>query len=515
MAKFGGITIGPIVDTLSMVSKPAGLWGASYLFSYLAEQLCLEILKGESHSMGVEAEDFVEPVVRLENGGLHIAYKDGDQEKNGAVIMKDAGVGLLHDRIIWKINNDKSVEENIQEMQSLIAKAKDNTIFAIFGQQDKAGQNEARIREYFQQYLQIKGICVEVDEGQNPLLAISDYLDAVELKKTLGSREERNYVLEYLDNQKIKNVSYFPRTGSFSLAEKDSEGSYRIRDLESICKMGRKGFKTDRYFAIVQADGDNMGKTIAKMETMEEIRKFSMFCIKAALTAYEKVKKYGGYMIYAGGDDLLFLAPLVGKDKNETLIPLLQELSQNFKNLVKEELGSLNLDKEPTLSFGVSIQYYKYPLYEAFAESRYRLFGVAKQEKEKDAISLKVQKHSGQSLQLLLKSVSNSPYTEVLNEFFHMKVENEIMNSVYTQFRLYKQNLIVAYGRDDVLHLEALMKNLFDNAGQKAATEYLNKTLKLAKAFYNDATYDTPEEKVENFLAFLKLVQFYFEKGEE
>ena len=89
------------------------------------------------------------------------------------------------------------------------------------------------------------------------------------------------------------------------------------------------------------------------------------------------------------------------------------------------------------------------------------------------------------------------------------------MNSVYTQFRLYKQNLIVAYGRDDVLHLEALMKNLFDNAGQKAATEYLNKTLKLAKAFYNDATYDTPEEKVENFLAFLKLVQFYFEKGEE
>ena len=89
------------------------------------------------------------------------------------------------------------------------------------------------------------------------------------------------------------------------------------------------------------------------------------------------------------------------------------------------------------------------------------------------------------------------------------------MSSVYTHFRVYEESLKIAFEREDVLHLEALMDNLFDNVGQEVSKEYRKKTLKLAKAFYNDAAYETPEEKTKNFLAFLKLVQFYFEKGEE
>ncbi len=512
MSQYGGITIGPIVETLSMVAKPAGLWGASYMFSYLAEQLCLELLKGECHSMTTAPEDLVEPVVRIGENGLQIEYSEEDRVGDGTSVMKKEGVGLLHDRIIWKINNEKTPAENLKQIKKLIEKAKANTIEAILGEQESV---DSDAWSYFEQYLKVRGICVEVEEDANPLLTIMDYLDVVELKTAAQAKENCNYVLTYLDNNRIKNVAYFPKPDDFSLAEKTAKGDCRIKDLETICRAGRKGFKSERYFAIVHADGDNVGKTIAGMKDQSQIRAFSRMCIKAALTANDIVKRYGGYMIYAGGDDLLFLAPVAGKEKNSNLISLLQELSLNFKKLVEQEKELPKAEIAPTLSFGVSIQYYKYPLYEAFMEGRYRLFGVAKKQKEKDAVALRVQKHSGQSLELLLKTVSVSVYADLLSEFFGEEVKDEVMSSVYTHFRVYEESLKIAFERENVLHLEALMDNLFDNVGQEVSKEYRKKTLKLAKAFYRDVAYKTPEEKTKNFLAFLKLVQFYFEKGEE
>lgn len=35
-----GITIGPIIETLCMASRPASLWRASSMFSWLAEDIC-------------------------------------------------------------------------------------------------------------------------------------------------------------------------------------------------------------------------------------------------------------------------------------------------------------------------------------------------------------------------------------------------------------------------------------------------------------------------------------------
>lgn len=35
-----GITIGPIIETLCMASRPASLWCASSMFSWLAEDIC-------------------------------------------------------------------------------------------------------------------------------------------------------------------------------------------------------------------------------------------------------------------------------------------------------------------------------------------------------------------------------------------------------------------------------------------------------------------------------------------
>ena len=52
-----GITLGPIVKTLCMTSTPGGLWVASYIFSYLAKQLILEIKQNDGDVLIPSFED--------------------------------------------------------------------------------------------------------------------------------------------------------------------------------------------------------------------------------------------------------------------------------------------------------------------------------------------------------------------------------------------------------------------------------------------------------------------------
>ena len=75
---------------------------------------------------------------------------------------------------------------------------------------------------------------------------------------------------------------------------------------------------------------------------------------------------------------------------------LCDEINAAFKK--KLEVDSVSI------SFGISIFYYKYPLYEAFKQVQYQLFGVAKDKKYKECIALTVQKHSGQTMNLIIKN---------------------------------------------------------------------------------------------------------------
>lgn len=82
------------------------------------------------------------------------------------------------------------------------------------------------------------------------------------------------------------------------------------RDLE---KKIKKDFPTyclgEPYLAIVCADGDQLGK-IQQECSLEQLQALSRFLSGFALTVRTTVAKYNGDCIYAGGDELLALAPL-------------------------------------------------------------------------------------------------------------------------------------------------------------------------------------------------------------
>jgi CRISPR-associated protein Cmr2 len=82
MSKYIGITIGPIYDTVMMTSIPAGLWCASYMFSYISREICQKLI-----DEGVHCESFISPFFELEN-------KKIKKSQNG--------IGGFPDRIFFK-----------------------------------------------------------------------------------------------------------------------------------------------------------------------------------------------------------------------------------------------------------------------------------------------------------------------------------------------------------------------------------------------------------------------------
>ena len=80
------ITIGPIGEMMSLVTKPAALWGASYIFSYISRRLCELIV--EEHI--AEYEDIITPFFP----------KKEETQLYETLIKRKDGVGLFYDHII-------------------------------------------------------------------------------------------------------------------------------------------------------------------------------------------------------------------------------------------------------------------------------------------------------------------------------------------------------------------------------------------------------------------------------
>lgn len=99
------------------------------------------------------------------------------------------------------------------------------------------------------------------------------------------------------------------------------------------------------YLAILVADGDRMGELISRQDDPDAHRGLSKTLDGFAQAARGIVPKYGGFMVYSGGDDVLALLPV------NQAVACAQALSEEFRHQVKG-----------TLSAGVAIVHYREPL---------------------------------------------------------------------------------------------------------------------------------------------------------
>ncbi|NOZ30001.1 MAG: type III-B CRISPR-associated protein Cas10/Cmr2 [Chloroflexi bacterium] len=116
------------------------------------------------------------------------------------------------------------------------------------------------------------------------------------------------------------------------------------------------------YYALLRADGDNMGKTIDSLEEEREHRKLSQELSEFAAEVKKLVKRHRGVLIYSGGDDILAYLPL------HTVLACARELAQGFDSRMSK--FSYEAGKHPTLSVGIVVAHHLYPLSEVLEMSR-------------------------------------------------------------------------------------------------------------------------------------------------
>jgi CRISPR-associated protein Cmr2 len=239
--------------------------------------------------------------------------------------------------------------------------------------------------------------------------------------------------------------------------------------IELIGDLFGKDFRqVHKYIAIVQADGDKIGQMVTKVGTdPDKIQNFSQKLMEYSRAATDIVVKYGGSPVYMGGDDLFFFAPMTYRIgiKKTHILEMINDLDLKFKEIItfyaKDKL--LIKDSElPSLSFGISFSYYKFPLYEAKNLAFSALFEEIKWVDKRNAIKVKFRKHSGQLMELFVNKNKPELWNETI-KFISQNIEinAEFLNSFTHKLRL-QEDVLFEKIASDKFKLEFFFRNNFN-----------------------------------------------------
>lgn len=499
--KYVGITIGPIFKTIGEAISPAGLWFGSYFFSTVTKTLC-------------------EKLVGIPNVKIFSPFYDSNSNQN----PQEDGIGRYHDRILFSIDDNTVTEEKLQKIISAVKKEMAKK-FGTF-------KTDKEIMLFIDNYLRIDFVIlnektIEIigkseKAGNNIAIILNDALDALELMAAGKGRTDMNLLVPFFAGKKdnrnvyIKGSKLFTATKLSSqlvIKPSDSDSNSDLKSIEDIALSRKKeeDFSTEtpsdeaallrsEYYAVVNSDGDKVGTLLKDLcrgvdisQQPDWINSFSKACLKYAGEAAELVGNYGGMTIYAGGDDLLFIAPV------HSLFSLCSELDEMFKKTLKQGLEEVNLPDDSinvNLSFGVAVQYVKYPLYEALERARVQLYKA--KESCGNRLGIELVKHSGKTVQLMvenekLEAIDNLiKYRATTND---QALESVLYNLQDTEiiFKLLFEK--TAQNAFDLQEYKTRFLNNFNNPNQLAYHDYLGK---IAKCFYDNylKEYHKPVTKV-------------------
>ena len=531
--RYIGITIGPIVKTLILTTTPAGLWGASYIFSYYTKKL-IENLKQD---LKISEAFFLVPA----------------SSKGVDKVIKDCPwAGLFHDRIIFQA--EESIE--LTAVSQCIEKAKEALVQEILD--SPFAEQELEIaEEYIKDYLQVQAIEKEIIDKENPILVLSLDLDSLELGQSYISKEDKNYILKFLENRNSleerkaedRNINIKNFTQNINKDVKwhflDGNRIITIDDIAGIAKEdSRANTQTKNYFALVKTDGDNLGKVLRAMKEeniTESIQNFSEKCFLYAKAAFDQVEAYGGKMIYAGGDDLLFIAPV--KNQENTVFHLLADLNdafiKNFESFSFEDEGGQQ--KKMGFSAGVVLCYYKYPLQEALRETLTQL-DCSKAIVGKNTISVHFEKHSGKQRGIQFKDFFKTGekdevyqiFLALLNQYGGLTGQSsqssEFLRSVGKKLQDYQKLFVLALTKDSINSLNTVAINLFaeypnifdemDEDKKPPETRYIENIIELLRKVYaknvslkiKKTSEEVAIESLQEVETIIGLLRFYNEK---
>lgn len=401
MNHYLAITIGPIYDTLLQARKTRELWAASYVFSRLMDLLLEEV-------------DQIGGTVLLPR-----RQKDNQRERFGA--------GIYNDRLFARMKDACDPERVESAIDRAVKRLAD----------ELTPNDQASDPAFWRQYFRIEWACKPLEslhggalftqlepvlhsaELHTPYLhdagddhALLAFLGKVYQTKLAGALKDNargvyNNLMKggFPSTADLATFELFQNKASDYDALVQEAGITEEQDQKQIDKfyelLYQQGsrLKNDareyhKYFCIVHADGDNLSSLNASLNSEAEYIALSEKLSGFALDAAKTINDYGGKPVYIGGDDLLFLAPVCARKDGQTVsvFELIDALGKAYE--------ALNLGADTSLSFGITLTYYKYPLFEAHAGSYAQLTEKAKKARwkngsGKNAVAFRLLKHSG------------------------------------------------------------------------------------------------------------------------
>jgi len=560
MKTYLALTIGPIVKTLMTARKTRHLWAVSYSFAYIMKEIAKE------YDTRYPKRVWLKPAL---GDTAKETFKDAD--KRAELALKETGVGIFPDHLILSAEHEYEVTELRDVAKDIIenfGKQVVEKLTLAYKQKSKipsVQEMQEYLLQYFQIYTVIKQLPTEDENGQpvNPILEMSELLSTVEQQQCFPSTKE-NWLMDFFDvvtdsfltkdafggEYNFLSIPEIALTShlqsSKTILDKDSLSDKKITCKQYVEKQKKKdeseeGDKADdkyidwvkgfiaacnaedenkndpinfftgqKYIAIVQADGDNIGKLLKSLPS-RRLGDFSEKLTEFAVEAAELVQDYDGMPVYFGGDDALFFAPVINTNKQQNIFLLLRAMDEKFQAKFKE----FDSNQSPSLSFGLSITYVKYPLYEALESSRNLLFEISKEGFEgseidqktrkykrlKNNIAFRVLKHSGSSFGGLIH-LDKEKELSVLEDFlsvFQQNVDapNQALRSII--YRIPEnEKLFELIGKDKSAMLNFL-DNSFDEDAHIDKKDYLETVARLINHVYTNRKQYPKDKDKETF----------------
>ncbi len=451
MTKYIGITIGPIDRIATYVKSSHSIWASSYIFSFLVKHIILHL----KETCKIEDGNFITPVITND-------------------MFEPSPVGRFSDQYVIQIEGEGEEADNkanriIEETNKATNTILDDIAKDINEQIKKANIND--IKEYLKRVIKVYVIEKYLTgEVSNVVRDFQNSFAAMECFDTYQQVESRNYLAEYFQSKTEPKTKLLVKDTNEDTNNEKGQAKNRMfssilecsaqiepEDLEKYENGNNdNNLKTfQKYIAFVAADGDNFGKTIAKLE--EKSKYFTDFSSKLR----EAVASYGGQTIFQGGDDILFFAPTHNPDselskgnkatdvstdgtsthnpnnsskkddseeKITDIFSLIKYIDDLFEEMVikklkeKDENGKCvwdGLKDKPSLSYGVAIAYYKHPMNEIRQRANDLLY-KCKNDYNRNTIAWEVCKHSGQTFSGVIDKKEEKPEEKGQSVFAQM-----------------------------------------------------------------------------------------------
>lgn len=482
--KYISITLGPIGRVIETAESTKELWAASYFFSYLAKKI-IESFKDR---------EFLLPLLKKE-----------------MFTKTYSGAGIFPDRYIFKSEGNDfdylktHVNNCFDEVSENISKC--------------IAAEKVRVLTFLKSYIKVYYFEKEFDieDTKEIVRQCENSMNLIEMQDSfpITIQDKQNYLLNYFRSINGKPIKQDDKIIGFkgTFLPKDAglvEGD-KMNMFESVLEISAKDLNIDifqkylekldaseyeenkgkaslnaqdlilqdndevcpyhKYFAIVNSDGDSMGECIKKLKDTKHLSQALLDFMTGTNGAVDMINKFGGRVVYAGGDDLLFFAPIRNKRTNQTIYSLIADLDVEFKKCLTTNFKDEDILESdyPTMSFGVSISYYKYPMFEAKAIAD-DMLGQSKgwsESKKKNNISVQFQKHSGQIFTSFLHkgcTESYKQYNSLIEKYVTNSTgdakENNFLASVMHKLREMQTLFTIALQDKES---EKLLKNVFDN----------------------------------------------------